>query len=302
MLGPRWRPVRQRRGETHDIQWLSARSWTNRWYPQGIDVGTFKGRSALAISWFRQDRRRTHLASRVTLVDFDRSRHLDIMLAVRDDAGLLQPAPIHAGGLAWIGDRLFVAATRQGIWEFDLSGVRRISGIAARRVSGNPRRSLRDVAVIAERVRVHPVDLRCSFIGRVFDDGGGSPSAFSSASTERIRVAGLASFPSPRRDWIRSAPSCQPLSVCRERCAGERALSFRNQTARAPARCGSAMAHDLRSRQRRCPPGARISRSTPKRRCSGRSASTPGAASCEAFRWSRSKARSPGRSSSKLRT
>lgn len=119
----------------------------------------------LAVSWFRQDRQRHHLASRVSLIDRARRRHLDLALAVTGTAGRLEPARIHAGGLAWFGDRLFVAATRQGIWEFDLSGIRSVRGAEARRLTGGSRTR----TLVAVRTRVHPVAMRCSFIGRVVD-------------------------------------------------------------------------------------------------------------------------------------
>ena len=122
----------------------------------------------LAISWFRQDRDRRHLASRVSFVDLARPRHIDIALAVEGETGELEPARIHAGGLAWFGNRLFVAATRQGIWEFDLTGIRSVRGATARRLTAGARS--RTLAVV--RTAVHPVDLRCSFIGRVFDESG----------------------------------------------------------------------------------------------------------------------------------
>lgn len=162
--------MRRRAREGVDLRWLTARSWTNRWYPQGIDVGVLQGRRMLAISWFRQDRRRTHLASRVSFVDLARPRRFDVALAIEADDGELEPARIHVGGIAWFGDRLFAAATKQGIWEFDLRGIRSVRGAAARRLTGGTHsRSL-----VAVRSRVHPIELRCSFIGRVFDETGKS--------------------------------------------------------------------------------------------------------------------------------
>jgi hypothetical protein len=151
-----------------DLRWLTARSWTNRWYPQGVDTGVLQGRRMLAISWFRQDRTRTHLASRVSFIDLARPRRFDVALAIEGEGGTLEPARIHVGGLAWFGDRLFAAATKQGIWEFDLAGIRSVRGAVARRLTGGARSR----TLVAVRTRVHAVDLRCSFIGRVFDDHG----------------------------------------------------------------------------------------------------------------------------------
>lgn len=171
MLWPFGSPRRRRSGAL-ELRWRSARAWTNRWYPQGIDLGIRDGRRTLAVSWFRQDRDRRHLASRVTFVDLERSGRVDVALAVEADDGSLTPAAIHAGGLAWFGDRMLVAATGQGIWEFDLARLRRVGGRLGRELAGRRGRGRRATALVAVRTRVHPIPLRCSFLGRVFDDDG----------------------------------------------------------------------------------------------------------------------------------
>lgn len=174
LFGSMWRPMRHRRRGVVELKWLSARTYTTKWYPQGIDSGTWQDRRTLAVSWFRQDKAGRHLASRVTFIDLERSRHLDVALTIEGDDGELIPAQIHAGGLAWFGDRLFVAATGEGIWEFDLGDARRLRGAAARRVVGARGRGYGAVVLTAVRTRVHPVALRCSFIGRIFDEDGTS--------------------------------------------------------------------------------------------------------------------------------
>lgn len=167
-----WRPMMQRRKDVRELRWTSARGVSERWYPQGIDVATLNGRETLAITWFRQLSDGTHTASRVTLIDLARPRHRDVVLAQRDADDELQPVDIHAGGLAWFGDRLFFAATNRGIWEFALSSVHRVRRRVARRVSGAPWRPFQPPALVMELVRKHPVDLRCSFIGRNYTDAG----------------------------------------------------------------------------------------------------------------------------------
>jgi hypothetical protein len=161
----------RRRREAPELRWFTARAWTTKWYPQGIDVGEREGRRTLAVSWFRQDRTGRHIASRVVLIDPHRARHVDVALAIEED-GALVPARIHTGGLAWFGDRLFVAATGEGIWEFDLSGIRRVRGGLARTLRGLGRGILPRSALVAVRTRVHPIPLRCSFLGRAFDEHG----------------------------------------------------------------------------------------------------------------------------------
>lgn len=171
-----WRPLLRTGRSTIDLRWLSRRAITQRWYPQGIDVGTWRGRRTVAISWFRQDRARRHLASRITLVDLARGTSVDVALAIPGERGALEAARIHAGGLAWLGDRLLVAATREGLWEFDLADVRDVRGADARRLRGSrmPGFGARARAVV--RSNVHDVQMRCSFLGRAVDADGDTQS------------------------------------------------------------------------------------------------------------------------------
>lgn len=164
--------MRRRLRETTDFRWLTARAWTTKWYPQGIDIGSWRGERTLAVSWFRQDKTGTHLASRVVLVDPEHPRHIDVALAFTDDDGELRPAQIHTGGLAWFEDRLFVAATGQGIWEFDLGDIHRVHGPVARRMRGESGSGRLTTTLVAVRSRVHPIALRCSFLGRAFAADG----------------------------------------------------------------------------------------------------------------------------------
>lgn len=173
-----WRPLLRTGRSTIDLRWLTHRAVARRWYPQGIDVGRWRGRRTLAVTWFRKDATGTqHLASRITLVDLARRSSVDLALAIPGDDGALAPARIHAGGIAWLGDRLLVAATGEGVWEFDLADVRGVRGAEARRLRGSRRPALgaRERAVV--RTRVHDVPIRCSFLGRAFDaDGAEQPS------------------------------------------------------------------------------------------------------------------------------
>lgn len=166
-----WRPLLRTGRDARTLRWLSRRSITQRWYPQGIDVGTWHGRRTLAVSWFRQDRDRRHLASRVTFVDIARGTSVDVALAIEGDGGL-EPAAIHAGGIAWMGDRLLVAATREGVWEFDLGDLRTVRGEDARRLRASRWPAFGARGRAAVRTRVHDVPMRCSFLGRAVDADG----------------------------------------------------------------------------------------------------------------------------------
>ncbi|WP_157674665.1 hypothetical protein [Agrococcus jejuensis] len=169
------RPLLRTRSSTHDLRWLSRRAFDARWFPQGIDVGTWRGRRTIAVTWYRKDATgEGHEASRVTLIDVRRSTSVDLALAVETADGTLEPARIHAGGLAWLDDgRLLVAATFEGLWEFDVHATRTVVGADARRLSGSRRRGARCEVLV--RTRVHDVPLRCSFVGRVTPAAPGVP-------------------------------------------------------------------------------------------------------------------------------
>ncbi len=97
------------------IRWPRAEQRDRGWWPQGIDV-----QSGLAVvSWH-------HLVDgadsdvRVSFVELTdaRPRFWHVRLVERVE-GELRPIAIHAGGLAWAGDRLYVADTFGGVRHFD---------------------------------------------------------------------------------------------------------------------------------------------------------------------------------------
>lgn len=100
-----------------------------RWWPQGIDVLPGEGaRPALiAVSWYSQRGR----GARVSFVDprQDAPRYRHVTLAAPESAptgARLSPVEVHAGGIAIVDDRLYVAATRGGLREFRLSDLLRL--------------------------------------------------------------------------------------------------------------------------------------------------------------------------------
>lgn len=102
------------------------RAWTwergdradRRWWPQGVSV---TGRH-VAVSWYATDG-----GSRVSFLDLDarRYRHVTLVRATRDGH---EPLRVHAGGIAWHGTRLYVAATHAGLWVCDTGDVVRGPG------------------------------------------------------------------------------------------------------------------------------------------------------------------------------
>ncbi|MBU1588664.1 MAG: hypothetical protein KKH51_12060 [Actinobacteria bacterium] len=94
------------------IRWPRREQQDATWWPQGIDVqGGF-----LVVSWHHPEGG-TDTSARVTFVDGTRRRPRFWHVLLVD--GDLLPIAIHAGGLAWHGDRLYVADTFGGLRHFD---------------------------------------------------------------------------------------------------------------------------------------------------------------------------------------
>ncbi|MFC5503227.1 hypothetical protein ACFPJ4_13345 [Lysinimonas soli] len=111
------------------FRWPLLESHTRRWWPQGVDTRP-DGSDILVVSWFAQDRRGRSTGSRLTVVDLRDARrprfhHVLLVEAVRGDDGRVQmdPVLVHAGGLAWVGDRLYAAATFDGLVAFGLADI-----------------------------------------------------------------------------------------------------------------------------------------------------------------------------------
>lgn len=129
---------------TRSYAWRFTDQWTQTWWPQGIAVGEHLGIPIALASWYAQPARRGEMGARVSVVDLrnprcPRYRHVLLVAARKTDAGVvLDPVPVHAGGIVWSGDRLFVAATLDGVVEFRLSDVLRADSRGAFRRSSGP--------------------------------------------------------------------------------------------------------------------------------------------------------------------
>jgi hypothetical protein len=111
--------------------WRLADEWSGTWWPQGIAVGDYNGIPLALVSWYAQPNRRGEMGSRISVVDLRNPRrpsyaHVLLVSPRQSSAGaVLDPVLAHAGGIAWVGDRLLVAATFDGIREFRLSDLLR---------------------------------------------------------------------------------------------------------------------------------------------------------------------------------
>jgi hypothetical protein len=126
------------------FRWRLVDCWSPTWWPQGVAVGEHDGVPVAMASWFAQRRRGREMGSRVTIVNLSdpgRPRYRHVLLVSpqrRDDSVHFDPVKVHAGGIAWAGDRLFVSATFGGIREFRLSDIVRVPSRGALRRAGGP--------------------------------------------------------------------------------------------------------------------------------------------------------------------
>lgn len=123
--------------------WDPADRRTIRWYPQGITTsadatgsGETCGRRVIITSWYAKPRHgHRDKGVRLSVVDYtdpDRPRYRHVLLVepFRDDTGAVdfRPVRVHAGGLCWYGDQLFVAGTGRGIRVFDIADLIAVPG------------------------------------------------------------------------------------------------------------------------------------------------------------------------------
>lgn len=85
------------------------------WWPQGVALQP--DGPHVATTWYA-----TRGGVRVSLLDLTRRRYRHVTLVVPTASGH-EPLHAHAGGLAWHGSRLYVAATRAGLWVCDTGDV-----------------------------------------------------------------------------------------------------------------------------------------------------------------------------------
>lgn len=155
------------------FRWNLRDDFDRTWWPQGIDVATRDGRRVLVVSWFARPVRGIQRGVRLSFVDLraprrPRYHHVLLVDPVRDGAGTLRldPVVVHAGGIAWLDDRILVADTFGGLREFHVDDLLRVHGGPFGHDLVLPQRS---------RHRAHPAKgdrgLRFSFASVEHSDG-----------------------------------------------------------------------------------------------------------------------------------
>jgi hypothetical protein len=95
-----------------------------RWYPQG--VASLRSGPLLLVSWYAVRRLGWTRGSRLTVVDRsdpERPRYRHVLLVEPRRLRTFGRVPVHAGGIAVLGDLLYVADTRAGVRVFRLQDV-----------------------------------------------------------------------------------------------------------------------------------------------------------------------------------
>lgn len=95
--------------------WDRADRADRRWWPQGISCAP--GGRYVATTWYA-----TGGGVRISFLDTRRRRYRHVELVTPTATGH-EPLHAHAGGIVWLGPRLYVAGTRKGLWVCDTDDV-----------------------------------------------------------------------------------------------------------------------------------------------------------------------------------
>ncbi|GAA4697761.1 hypothetical protein [Nocardioides conyzicola] len=112
-----WAPCRTRH---RAWTWDRADRRDPGWWPQGIAIQP--GGAHVAATWYASGG-----GARLSVLSLTERRYRHVTLVVPTATGH-EPLRVHAGGLGWHGSRLYVAATRAGLWVCDTDDIVRADG------------------------------------------------------------------------------------------------------------------------------------------------------------------------------
>jgi len=133
-------------GVRNAYRWESGDEAVAYWIPQGITgsfdgvaPGTVAGRKLVLVSWYYSQAddpgSTVDKGVRIAIVDVTNPAAAAYRFALLVEPTFdgtrasFRAVPVHAGGLAWIGDRLYVPVTGSGFRVFDLSRILRLDGV-----------------------------------------------------------------------------------------------------------------------------------------------------------------------------
>lgn len=103
---------------------------TEKWYPQGIsstadalDEGTYDGKDGFVVAWHDEN----DDSARITFIDRETNLYRHVLLVYPHAEDDFRAVPVHAGGMVWYGNTLWVVDTKNGIRVFDLDNIWRVA-------------------------------------------------------------------------------------------------------------------------------------------------------------------------------
>ncbi|MEU8381854.1 hypothetical protein [Streptosporangium sp. NPDC048865] len=115
------------------VDWYSLDAGDNatrEWYPQGLtsasDAGI--GGSTFVVSWYHTPESGAERGVRLSFLNTATLRYRHVLLVRATADGNIAPINIHAGGVAWYGNLLYVADTTRGLRVFDTRQIFEIDG------------------------------------------------------------------------------------------------------------------------------------------------------------------------------
>ena len=111
------------------FEWQQDDQNTKNWYPQGITGRTIGERKLLLVSWYDKTDLRGVRLSFCDVTDPTRPRYRHVLLVEPVEANLttqLKPVKVHAGGIAWVGEFIYVVDTNNGFRVFDMRELRQV--------------------------------------------------------------------------------------------------------------------------------------------------------------------------------
>jgi hypothetical protein len=132
-------------GVTRAFAWESGDESVTYWIPQGIagsfesnDSGLVAGKKLVLVSWYydlvSDPGSTTEKGVRIAIVDVTNANAVTYRFALlveptaKSGRTDFAPVRVHAGGIAWFGDLLYVPVTGSGFRVFDLSRMLRVDG------------------------------------------------------------------------------------------------------------------------------------------------------------------------------
>ena len=127
-------------GFARGFDWNSGDESVDYWWPQGITgsfdadpSGLVDGEEVVAVSWYFEDASADERGVRVSFADISSTSDIDYRhaLLVKPSGTASDPqfeaVNVHAGGIAWVGDYLYVADTNNGLRVFDMTRILEVS-------------------------------------------------------------------------------------------------------------------------------------------------------------------------------